>query len=199
MIPKLIVKGAKKAQREIATIDKNRVKQSKSAVVKVAREKIKILKKEMRAGAPGGKQLKGWRETGKFDFTKTGLKKKRGKPLNRLAKHVSSFVTPISGGIRVEAGFVRKGGRGTNVFINLAELHQKGFESTVTEKKRRYFAAIAKTSLPAKSKFRKFFFIRKSTKKMVVPPRPIIDPFWDKHSVSVVPQVKAKYRELMKA
>lgn len=189
-------RDALKAKRQLEYIDKKRVRLSKKAAWDVAKDKVKLLKKEMRQGAPGGATYPKLSNIGLFDVIQSGLKRKRGKPLNRLAKHVSAYMTPRQGGATIEAGFVKKGGRGSNVYINLAKLHQQGFKSQISEKRRRYFAVLGKT-LPMRSKFRKFFFIRKATKYFEVPARPIIDPFWEAHSHTITHDVKARYRALM--
>ena len=67
---------------------------------------------------------------------------------------------------------------------------QEGFSETITQRRRRYFAAIGggiatktKTGRNVSAKKleeRGHFFLRKSTKTFKTPGRPVIDPFWQK-------------------
>jgi len=198
MIIRLAARNLKEVQREFALIDKNRVDMAEKAAMDVAKDRLLVLKREMRAGAPGGRKMAELSNIGQMVVTKEGLKKRgRGGPLHTLAKWVNVNKYRAGESLEIDVGFVHKGGYGSNVYINLAKIHQAGQSRHVSEKKRRFFAVMGKT-LPERSKFRKFFFIRKSTSTFKTPARPIIDPFWAAHGAGIERDIKAKYRELMK-
>jgi len=198
MIVRLATRNLKEVRREFALIDKNRVDMAEKAAMDVAKDRLMVLKNEMRAGAPGGRKMAGLSNIGQMVVSSKGLKKRgRGAPLHTLAKwvYVNKFRTNV-GNVEINVGFVHKGGSGSNAYINVAAIHQAGQTRHVSEKKRRYFAVVGKT-LPERSKFRKFFFIRKATTTFKTPARPIIDPFWAAHGAGIERDIKSKYKQLM--
>ena len=198
MIVRLATRNLKEVRREFALIDKHRVDMAEKAAMDVAKDRLMVLKREMRAGAPGGRKMAGLSNIGQMVVSSKGLKKRgRGAPLHTLAKYVYVNKFRTGNSLEIDVGFVHKGGSGSNAYINVAAIHQAGQTRHVSEKKRRYFAVVGKT-LPERSKFRKFFFIRKSTTTFKTPARPIIDPFWEAHRGAMERDIKSRYRDLMR-
>lgn len=79
----------------------------------------------------------------------------------------------------------------------IAEAQQKGFTSEITEGRRRYFRNLG-LLIDKRSKFRKYFFLRKETSKFVTPARPIMDPFWDAHKRKAWHNIRENYRRKMR-
>jgi hypothetical protein len=148
----------------------------------------KTLQQEIRSGAPGGQR-----------FAPLSLMaRKRGKsakrsPLRRLATAVRYHVTrdPFS----MAVGWV--GPRVSKSWKRIAEEHQKGFTIPVTDPMREYLAQRG-ARLGKRSRFRRVFFLRASTREFQVPARPILDPFWERHREAVWRQIRRDYRRKLR-
>ena len=89
----------------------------------------------------------------------------------------------------MKVGFV--GRASSTTWRKLAQLHQEGLtfgsgspmgtqNTGMWTRKRELFAWIG-SKLSPRAKNRKHMFIKKSTERFTIPPRPIIDPFWRAH------------------
>jgi len=146
---------------------------------------MRTLKAEIRRGAPGGKPF----------APKSVISRRVGrgrKPLSRLALGVRYQVTRKPFEVRV--GWT--GPKVSKSWKRLAERHQRGFETEVTPKMRRRFRK-AGEALPRRSQHRKYFFLRKTTRKFRTPARPIIKPFWAAHRNEAWRNIKKNYRRKM--
>ncbi len=71
--------------------------------------------------------------------------------------------------------------------------YQRGFETPVTEKKRKALTMLG-MSLGKRSSLRKYFFIRKTTTKFDIPERPIVDPFYEKEKEAIRQNIARNFR-----
>lgn len=183
-----------------------KVKKAHLTAMKVEGNRLRVdLKKQIQRGVVGGKKLKGLsllqRTLG--STKRGGLRLNR--PLRRLHIGVRYFV-PSTRPNEVHVGWVgpqystfasRDGlARGydyepgwdkrisvSGSWRGLAKKHQEGFTEELTERRREYFAGwgaeISKSTFGGKkSRRRAVFFLRKETRRMRTPARPILEPFW---------------------
>ena len=135
----------------------------------------KVLKEEIREGAPGGQPFE------PLSIIARNMRGKRPgrKPLSKLAIGIRYYVASQDPYL-VYVGFT--GPKVSDSFKRLATVLQKGVRYDVTEGQRRYLSRRGETVKRGRNrKSAKVFFLRKSTTSLDVPARPIIDPFWEKH------------------
>ncbi|MBW2024371.1 MAG: hypothetical protein JRH08_00710 [Deltaproteobacteria bacterium] len=188
---KATIKGLK-------TLDRN-LKAKAAKANKALETAIKIegyrlrrqLIKEIRQGAPGGRpfaplsvigartkasNLRGARQI--KEFGRVGLLNRPKKtPLARLATAIRYQVHKAPN-FRMEVGWV--GPKVSKSWKRIARMQQEGFMLDVTDEMRRMFRRLG-ASMSKRSKYRKYFFLRKGTARLRVPARPIIEPFWQVH------------------
>lgn len=163
------IKGLQNLERALRAFDAKSKKALSDAVKGTGYKLRPMLQKAVSSGSPGGRKFQGLSMLGKK--TRYGG---HDTPLKKMSKSVRYYVssqTPIE---------VRVGWTGpliSNTWKKYAKRHQEGFESPVSDARRKWFRAYGK-GLGKRSKYRKYFFLRKTTKKFVTPARPIIDPFW---------------------
>ena len=171
-MPVIIVKGVKALQRKIDHHEQNSKKSLLTAMKREGFLLMKELRKEIRKGAPGGKTFKPLRQI--------SMGPRKRPPLRSLAKIVHYKTTRWQHPPEVEVGFV--GMRGmplSKSWARIVRRQQKGFTDPIYKWKREQLARTAKDYGP-RSKKRKFYFLRKTTRFFKTPARPIIDPFWRK-------------------
>lgn len=154
---------------------------------------MRLLKKQIREGAPGGKKF----HPLTFLARAWGAKGKRlgsNKPLRRLAIAVRYFIKdqrPFD----MRIGWT--GPRASRSWQRIARLQQKGFSREMKESRRRFFRE--KGALMGKrSVARKYMFIRKTTKRFKTPARPILDPFWQAEGQRTWRNIQRNFRLKMK-
>jgi hypothetical protein len=156
----------------------------------------KLLRTELKAGAPGGSALEPLREISQWSGQR--------KPLSALWRAVRYKVhskSPLRMEIgaadtraerRSTEGIDALGGMGrawarsglSASWVTLFAKQQAGFRTPVTEQIREFLAGIggALSAKKGKAKGRaRYFFLRKETTEFVTPARDIIDAFWRSH------------------
>lgn len=131
-----------------------------------------MMQDEVRKGVVGGRRLKPLSMIGRYT-------RYRGadKPLYKMAKAIRYWVKSADP-VEVHIGWT--GPSISKRWKRIARAHQEGFESPIHDPRRKYFRETGKRLAP-RSKFRKYFFLKKTTTKFKTPARPIIDPFWNAH------------------
>jgi len=177
----------KALQRELDAFDKKRVKAYQTAVkVEAARMvgtmgKPGLLRREIQAGAPGGRAFSPLSQIA----TKRRYRNKKKPPLYRLAVPVRYRTDYRDGGMEVSIGFVDplKGPKLSKSWRRLAQLHQAGKRIPVTPDIRKAFITIAAGMQKRKNTRNQsnVFFLKKSTTSLNIPARPILEPFWSAH------------------
>lgn len=179
------VRGVKALARALGAIHKEEVKALETSIKAEGFQLMKVLKKEIEAGAPGGKRF------APLSF----LARKRGRgsvnrtPLGRLAKSVRYQIRKDP--YQVKVGWV--GSRVSKSWKRIAAMQQEGFSHEVTEEQRSYLRR-AGGRLGKRSKYRKFYFLRESTKELRTPARPILKPFWAAYGDNAWRNIRDNYR-----
>lgn len=173
---RFVVRNMDQFQRELESADRKRKKAAETAVKVEGFRLRNVLKKKLRAGAPGGRQLQPLRRIS------TGSRKR--KPLARLAKVVRYQAKNDGQRFSVQVGFLLY--KSSKSWLRIAARQQEGFtidadaRTPVGSTYRKLFACIG-ARYGQRSLTRKYYFLKKSTKQLVIPARPIIDPFWAAH------------------
>ncbi len=184
--------NANKLKRDLKKIDGVRVKIAKQATTDAAKEKTKLLKKDIRQGKAGDKTQEKLGKLGGYTGRRRGSKSVNRKPLKRLSTGIKHYVNKKGkGGQENVVKFVGK-------MRGIADIHQKGFYRKVTPRMRRFFLKYGLATLPEKSPYLKYFFLKKTTKRFWVPDRNIIVPFLATHEKSIITQVTYHYHRRMK-
>jgi hypothetical protein len=119
------------------------------------------------------------------------------RPLLRLAGGVTYDVD--DNGMTMRVGFTKRSPRWT---VIAADRQQAGFTRPVTEKMRRYMAWRGSERRAKRTwKTRRTgnpLMLRKTTTRFVVPPRPIIEPFWDWQRTQTIGRIRKNFRTIMR-
>lgn len=154
---------------------------------------MRLLKKQIREGAPGGKKF----HPLSFLARAWGAKGKRlgaDKPLRRLAIAVRYFIKdqrPFD----MRIGWT--GPRVSKSWQRIAQKQQEGFMSPMSQSRREFFRAKG-ALMSMRSKARIYMFIRKSTCRFKTPARPILDPFWRAEEDRAWRNIRKNFRLKMK-
>lgn len=204
-------KGVQKLTRDLAAERKRHDKAMQTAVRVRGFKLMQLLRKEIRAGAPGGRRfapLSMMRRIMRAQFSKTG-RLGADKPLATLAKSVGYEKDLIvNGQYAVRLGF----GLATVVKLNsaswrrIAKMHQEGFTaSTSAPFFRKHNISIEqylrqvgsevdhKTFGGRKTRRRNVFFLKKSTQTLRTPAREIIDPFIAAHRTEALAKIRRDF------
>lgn len=204
---KVTTKGFTKLDRVLKTESKRQEKALNTAVKVEGFRLWRTLIREIKAGAPGGKgydplatiarRISGGRLRSRKPFTRLhSTRHQRGIAKGILPIRYSSF--QIGDNFEMRVGFVntrleRLSHSWHKILIGL----QEGSDRPITKTQRKILAARG-ARMPERSKLRKHFFIRKSTKYFRTPARPIIDPFWRAHKKEAWLNIQKNYRLKMK-
>lgn len=189
----------KALKRDLEAYDKKRVKAAEIAV-KVEANRLRLeLKKELKAGAPGGRPFS--------PLTQIGRSRRKGKaknnpPLYRLAVPIR-YRTEMNGDHKtIEIGFVdpNKGERLSYSWKRIAKLHQAGARIYVKPDLRKALAEMGGRMKKRKAtrSAANAFFLKKSTTHFDVPDRPIIEPFWQAHKREAEQNILLNFHRKMK-
>jgi len=193
------VAGIKKAQADA-------LKAENTAVRVEGFRLMRLLRAEIRKGAPGGRRfapLSMIRRT-----LGMGGRLRGNNPLSRLSRAIGYEVagqSPFS----LKIGFV--GTASSATWRKIAAAQQAGFTTsadaayfqrrneTIREFLVHQGSRIDKTMFGRKkSRRRNVFFLRKSTSTLRTPARPIIDPFWDAHEKSARANIRSNFIRKMR-
>jgi hypothetical protein len=203
------VKGLSQLQKALGAEQRKRNKALENAIRIEGFRLRKALGQEIRAGAPGGQRFaplsfiaKKWgRKTARRDNSLA----QRSDPFGTGKKY--SLADAIRYGVSKQSPYEFKIGW-TNDFltktyqlskswINIARKHQAGFTRPITEKQRKSLVHQG-SELGKRSKYRKYFFIKKSTAKFTTPKREIMVPFWREQRGSVMDHIRSNYIEQLR-
>ena len=189
---KVVEKGFTQLEKVYRTEGKRQEKALNTAIKVEGFRLMRLLKQQIRAGAPGGK---------KFDpltylsraWSGRGKRLGSNKPLRRLAIAVRYWVKDQSP-FDMRIGWV--GPKTSRSWKRIAKKQQEGFEHGMPETRRQYFRSKA-AGMSKRSVARKYMFIRKSTTKFKTPARPIMDPFWEAEEDRAWRNIRDNYRRKM--
>jgi len=119
------------------------------------------------------------------------------KPLLRLASGITYLVDDQ--GMTMRVGFTKRSPRWV---VRAAARQQEGFTRPVTERMRRYMAARGSERRTRRTwKSRRTgnpLMLRKTTTRFTVPPRPIVQPFWDWQRPQTATRIRNNFRMIMR-
>lgn len=206
-LARLIWKNAKEIKKKLDVADKKRVKAGETATRVRAFKLWEELAKEIRRGGAGGNTHSpltaiARRYQGKFvtrkPFTKLHSTSGAGqKAKTRGILPVRYNAGRVGGQFKAEVGFIdTKQGRLSKSWKEIAKKQQEGFTIPATEKKRAFLARIA-SKFSGRSRLKKYFFLKKSTRQFKIPARPIIDPFWAAHRADAARKIIRDFERKM--
>ena len=183
--------GFEYLKKTLKTESKRQEKAMNTAVKVEGFRLMRLLKKQIQAGAPGGQKF----HPLTFLSRAWGSKRLRpNKPLRRLAIAVRYHVREKSP-LEMHIGWV--GPRTSKSWKRIAKLHQEGFESSVSDRRRAFFASRG-YGMSKRGMARRYMFLRKSTTRFKTPARPILDPFWRAEKDRTWRNIQKNYRQKMK-
>lgn len=151
---------------------------------------MRLLKTEIKGASPGGKTFAPLTELAK----RTTARRSKGSPLKRLAIPVRYNVRPQEP-YTVEIGYVdTRRGRISKSWKKIAEAVQEGRTFPVTDRLRAYLGMVG---APHK-KGEQSYVLKKATKTLKIPSRPIILPFWRAHEREAFQKIKINYERKMR-
>lgn len=186
----ITVKGIKTFSADLEKFRKNAEKSLETAVKVEGFRLTKLLKKEIRAGAPGGSALK--------PLSAIASKRKRSKKiLNKLALGVRYDVTKKPD-LAFKFGWV--GPKVSKSWKRISQKQQDGFKQQISNKQRRYFRFVGGSQKGRGKKtanVARVFFLRPETTMFKTPARPIMDPFWRANESAAVRNIKRNWARKM--
>jgi hypothetical protein len=147
---------------------------------------MRVLKEEVRRGAPGGQPFAPLSYIAQWRGRRGG----RDKPLARFA----TVVRYAADAEEVRIGFLNPArGRAklSKRWLNLARMHQEGFWHDMRPSTRKALPAIGQR---APAEIRQYFHLRKSTRRFHTPARPVVVPFWRAHQAEALSNIRANFR-----
>ena len=194
-----LTSNIKQLKRALEKIDKARIKAHQTAVRVEAYRLMGKLREEIRAGAPGGKSFHPMTEMSKKlrSRRRTYKRNPNKPPLYMFAPWVRYKVEKTSDSFNVHIGFVGSNtGNGIpeNKLRYLVGRPQAGGQQEVTDP---MLSMLLKMG-SSKRKRIDPFFLRKTTKTLKTPARPIIDPFWEAHKREAEQNIIANFERKMR-
>jgi hypothetical protein len=196
------VKGIKELQKALKVENKRQQKALETAIKVEGFRQLRELRDEIRKGKPGGHPY-AHQLSEIASRTKSGKKKKNQIPLYRLARLVRYRVEFRGGNMQLSFGFVAsKNSRLSTSWKQLLIEHQEGAEVLYTGSRTelgRRFARIGGRLKKAGDPDAKYFFLRRSTGRRIgIPNRPIIDPFWKKRASEAQRNIAKNFKRKMR-
>jgi len=184
--------GLKQLEKTLKTTGVKDEKALSTAIKVEGFRLMRLLKKQIVAGAPGGQKFAPLTFLSRA-FGGAG-RMRPNKPLRRLAVAVRYHV-PKQSPIEMHVGWT--GPRTSKSWKRIAEMQQEGFESGITDKRRRYFLFKA-AAMPKRSAARKYLFLKPGTTRFKTPGRPIMEPFWRSEKDRAWRNIRNNYRLKLK-
>lgn len=192
------VNGIKRLQQDLGAESKRQKKALATAIKVEGFRQLRVLRDEIRKGTPGGKAYAA--ELSKIaGRTKTGRLRKHQMPLYKLARLLRYNVTYNGGDIALAFGFVDSRARKlSGSWKQLVLKHQEGTDVLYSGSRTELGRRLARIGGRLKKKGdpdAKYFFLRKTTGRRIdLPERPMIDPFWDAHQDEARTNIAKNFR-----
>jgi len=215
------IRGIQNVEAALSAARKRHKKNLETAVKVEGFAKMRLLQKEIRQGRPGGQQMAPLTFIGSTYTSRTSRgnargRRNRNRPLSGLSQGVRyyipqkqnyevhiGFVGPqfsvrrslddLAGGYMDEPGFT-KGTISSTTWRRLAKMHQEGFVSGLRYDFMPKIWAREGGKLSKRTRNRKYFFLKKSTKRFKTPARKIIDPFKDRYRSEMLRNIQENFR-----
>lgn len=193
---KMTVRGVKKLQKDITVEGKRQRKALEFCIRHQAFLLRKQLMSEMKSGAPGGRPYKRLSFLARGLGNQTSNRLRDDSPFGRMRGAVRYHVER-SPGYEAHVGFTKKSPKAA-FFRAMAKKHAEGFTQRITDRQRRYIIKQGARRLhghrDAEAVSRTPYYLRKSTKTFRTPPRPIMEPFWEKHERLAMANIRKNFR-----
>ncbi len=200
---KLAVKNWREFRAELDKADDVRKKSAETAAKVEAYRLSRLMKSDIKSGQAGARRQAALRY-----ISNSNPGRKRA-PFNRLHLAVRYWVDGgklIKGAATekvISVGFFGYGSKyydPSNSWLKIADIMQEGGSTSITSARRKMYARQAgKWEKNNKySMMRKFYFLRKSTTAGVLPPRPVIDPFWRANKAEAQRNIMANFEKKMR-
>jgi len=163
------IKGMSKTLKYFKAESKAQKKDLQTAIKVEGFRLMRLLKHQIREGAPGGKRF-----VPLSFISRYALGRRRNNPLRRLALGVRYYVPRTD---QPEFHFGWTGPRVSKSWKRLAEKHQEGFTSRITDEQRAWLRRRT-TSKDVPERYKVYFRIPIKRKTFTTPARPILEPFW---------------------
>ncbi len=198
------IKGSKNIIRGLNRARARMLKAENTAVRVEGVRLMNLLRREIRAGAPGGRHFAKLSTLARRSGSPKRLRPDR--PLYAMSNRIGYDDHNRASPARLSIGFV--GRASSETWRKLAKLHQEGLtfssgsrlgtrNTGMWPRKRAYFRWVA-SKLSARATGRKHLLIKKSTRQFSIPPRPIIDPFWRAHRAEALRNIVANTRRKLR-
>lgn len=195
---KMTVRGVKNLHRDLG-IETKRQKKALNVALKVEGFRLlRQLRDDIKQGKPGGHPYPA--ELSKLaGRTKTGRLRKNQMPLYRVARMLRYNAEYKNGDVKFSFGFTKSRFRPvSSTYKKMLIKHQEGldvlYRGSRTDLGRR-FARIGGKLKKKGDPDAKFFFLRKTTgRKIDLPRRPIVDPFWDANRSEAITNIRRNFR-----
>ena len=196
---KMTVKGVKNLRRDLG-VETRRQKKALDVALKVEGFRLlRQLRADIRAGKPGGRPYAA--ELSKIaGRTKTGRLRKNQAPLYRIARMLRYDVVYTAGaGLKFSFGFLTKARRPIpGGYKDLLLKHQEGVDVLYKGSRRDLGRRMARIGAKLKKKGdpdARYFFLRRTTaRKIDLPRRPVINPFWRDQKSRAMANIRRNFR-----
>lgn len=191
----LVARNLRGFQQAMKAADAATRKAGETAVKVEAFRLAGVLKRELKAGAPGGRGVAPLRVISR------GTRNR--KPLARLAPAVRYWSTRTPTGLAASVGFGGAGKAATSAaWLRIAARLQEGYVTPAGAPRahgtlRQYFVRIG-ASMGKGSRLRRYYFLRKATGALTTPARPIIAPFWAAHRSETERNIVSNFNRKMR-
>jgi hypothetical protein len=189
---KATLKGAKQLKKALKAQSKRQRKALETAIKVEGYRLRRELKKEIRSGSPGGK---------KFEPLTFLARRKRGSKRFKPNKPLSRLALPIMYHVKSKDPFKMAigwtGPRVSNSWKKIAERQQEGFAAPVTDPQESFFRHRG-AEISRRSRNRRYFFLKDSTRQLDIPAREIIDPFYDAHHMESWVNIRKNFKRKLR-
>lgn len=196
---RFVVRNLDEFRHDMERENAKRIKAGETAAKVEGFRLHKVLKAELRQGRAGGKRFT---PLSIIARKLTGYKRRRAnarKPLARMAVPVRYRTIKRDSVSITQVGFVdpNRGAKLSKKWVYLAFALQEGDEVPLTEATRKRFLKRGGQLVKGQDPAARFFFIKKQTRSIRIPARPIIDPFWAAHRGEASRNILANFKRKM--
>lgn len=197
-----VIRGAAQLEKSLRAESKRQKRALNTAIKVEGFQRLKKLREEVKQGRPGGSAYR-HPLSELAQRTKTGRKKKNTTPLSKVAKLLRYKTTTRDGSLQLSFGFTDGNKKPLkNSWKKLLIKHQQGTD-VLYQKSRselgRAFARIGGRLKKRGDPDAQYFFLKKSTgRKLDIPERPIIEPFWARYDKAAKQNIARNFRRKMR-
>ena len=185
------------ALKDLKEADALRVKAGRNAVSVEGFRLMRLLQKEIKAGAPGGRKLSPLTEIARV-IGSSGAEHKNN-PLYTAFHGIRYGASKGTGDYTFSLGAVE--GKSSSTWVKIIRKQQEGFEFPVDDSMRGFLRRIGSELKGSKGRAKgkaKFFFLLPGTTQFKIPPRDIVDAFWSAHQAGVMARIQSNYERKLR-